>query len=136
MIVSGFSPSRVLLHTDRRVSCAAATGDAKHTIAQHIAEGMLYLHDKQLAHLDLKSLNVLIKGKVAKLVDFGSTRKFYDMVCPAEYDRKRQVDGVLSRPSSRSSDTSPPVSEEGRCGDGGSPSCTTGSGRTSVRSVG
>ena len=37
---------------------------------------MTYLHSKQhMAHLDLKSPNVLLKGKDAKLADFGSLRR-------------------------------------------------------------
>lgn len=41
-----------------------------------IAQGMTYLHEKQhMAHLDLKSPNVLLKGKDAKLADFGSLRR-------------------------------------------------------------
>ena len=45
-------------------------------LALDIAQGMTYLHDKQqLAHLDLKSPNVLLKGKDAKLADFGSLKR-------------------------------------------------------------
>lgn len=48
-------------------------------IALDISQGMTYLHDKQqLAHLDLKSPNVLLKGKDAKLADFGSLKRLGD----------------------------------------------------------
>lgn len=48
-------------------------------IAVDISQGMTYLHDKQqLAHLDLKSPNVLLKGKDAKLADFGSLKSLGD----------------------------------------------------------
>lgn len=48
-------------------------------IALDISQGMMYLHDKQqLAHLDLKSPNVLLKGKDAKLADFGSLKRLGD----------------------------------------------------------
>ena len=48
-------------------------------VALDISQGMTYLHDKQhLAHLDLKSPNVLLKGKDAKLADFGSLMRLGD----------------------------------------------------------
>lgn len=48
-------------------------------VAVDISQGMTYLHDKQqLAHLDLKSPNVLLKGKDAKLADFGSLVRLGD----------------------------------------------------------
>jgi serine/threonine protein kinase len=49
-------------------------------IAADVAAGMEYLHALGHAHLDLKSLNVLIKDEAAKLTDFGSTRRFHDFV--------------------------------------------------------
>eukprot|EP01047_Picozoa_sp_COSAG01_P002170 COSAG01_NODE_56_length_31088_cov_39.354771_6_plen_516_part_00 len=53
---------------------------ARCQIATDIAAGMEYLHGLGLAHMDLKSLNVLVEGQTAKLTDFGSTRRFQDFV--------------------------------------------------------
>ena len=54
-------------------------------LALDIAQGMCYLHDKQqLAHLDLKSPNVLLKGKDAKLADFGTLRRLRGGDAPAK----------------------------------------------------
>ncbi|KAJ3426525.1 serine/threonine-protein kinase tnni3k-related [Anaeramoeba flamelloides] len=44
-------------------------------LALEVARGLHYLHNKDMAHLDLKSKNVLIDSSgVAKLIDFGLTK--------------------------------------------------------------
>merc|ERR1711871_1363900 len=41
-------------------------------VARDIAEGMAFLHKRELMHRDLKSFNVLLDGKGrAKIADFG-----------------------------------------------------------------
>lgn len=53
-------------------------------IAFRIAEVMNYLHSKRILHLDLKPPNIMMKGKIPKLIDFGYacsdniTQKFKD----------------------------------------------------------
>ena len=52
------------------------TWDSRARIALDVSEGMCYLHDvQQMLHLDLKSPNVVFKGKVAKVTDFGSLQR-------------------------------------------------------------
>jgi predicted Ser/Thr protein kinase len=47
----------------------------RHQILVDTAEGMNYLHENQVAHSDLKSLNILIKSNFrAKLADFGISK--------------------------------------------------------------
>ena len=42
--------------------------------ALQIARGMKHLHDNSIVHRDLKSPNVLLSAKVAKICDFGTAR--------------------------------------------------------------
>lgn len=48
--------------------------------AKQILEGLKFLHDKKIKHLDLKCSNILInnnkKDDLIKLCDFGSAREF------------------------------------------------------------
>eukprot|EP01052_Picozoa_sp_SAG31_P034161 SAG31_NODE_3952_length_3722_cov_5.626553_3_plen_314_part_01 len=44
-------------------------------LAEGIANGMEYLHEREMCHLDLKPSNILIKGREPKLSDFGSLRQ-------------------------------------------------------------
>jgi hypothetical protein len=60
-----------VLHSGREIAWGT-----RFKLGLDIAQGMTYLHEKQhMAHLDLKSPNVLLKGKDAKLADFGSLRR-------------------------------------------------------------
>ena len=60
-----------LLHNGKQISWPARV-----KFASDIAHGMRYLHERQqLVHLDLKSPNVLLKGRECKITDFGSLRR-------------------------------------------------------------
>ncbi|ESQ42949.1 hypothetical protein EUTSA_v10015237mg [Eutrema salsugineum] len=41
---------------------------------RHILKGLIYLHDRGIAHCDLKSQNVMIGGETAKIADFGCAK--------------------------------------------------------------
>ncbi len=44
--------------------------------SQDIAEGLTFLHGKDIIHLDIKSSNVIMcQGDVVKITDFGTARK-------------------------------------------------------------
>ena len=40
-------------------------------ILRQIAEGLKYMHDKNLGHRDISPKNIMIKDGVIKIVDFG-----------------------------------------------------------------
>jgi len=44
------------------------------SIAEQIAIGLNYLHEQNIIHRDLKSLNILLNGQHAKLTDFGLSK--------------------------------------------------------------
>jgi serine/threonine protein kinase len=68
--VSGGDLRRVLDDSSVRL-----TTGRRLIIAKDVAEGMTFLHGRQLIHRDLKSLNVLInKSGRAKIADFGLSR--------------------------------------------------------------
>ena len=46
-------------------------------IIKEICEGIQYLHDKNIVHLDLKPANILLDNKMSpKICDFGLSRCF------------------------------------------------------------
>jgi len=47
--------------------------------AKQIADALVYLRNKSIAHLDLKPANIMIRNKddLLKLIDFGCSKKFY-----------------------------------------------------------
>lgn len=59
-----------LLHSGKKLPC-----DIRYSIARDIAYGLRFLHDRNVLHRDLKSLNVLLDGNLrAKLSDFGLSK--------------------------------------------------------------
>lgn len=53
---------------------------ARYQIIRGICEGLHYLHEKNVLHLDLKPSNILLDPNlVPKITDFGLSRCFDDM---------------------------------------------------------
>ncbi len=52
-------------------------------IAIQIFMALKYLHDQDYLHRDVKSSNILLKGKECKLVDFGSVRQLNSKLMPS-----------------------------------------------------
>ena len=49
--------------------------DIRHKMASQLAEGLAYLHEHQVVHRDIKSLNVLVDGRMnVKWADFGLSK--------------------------------------------------------------
>ena len=49
--------------------------DIRHRMATQLAEGLAYLHDHHVVHRDIKSLNVLVDGRMnVKWADFGLSK--------------------------------------------------------------
>lgn len=48
-------------------------------LAHGIAAGLSYIHSREAVHRDIKSLNVLVRGREVKIADFGSTRGLESM---------------------------------------------------------
>ncbi|MEA2097023.1 MAG: protein kinase, partial [Candidatus Cloacimonadota bacterium] len=63
-----------LLHSDEEI-----TWELRERIALDIAQGLDYLHENNVVHRDLKSLNILLdENKRAKLTDFGLSKERTD----------------------------------------------------------
>ncbi|OQR81070.1 kinase, partial [Thraustotheca clavata] len=60
-----------LMHTTPQSN----TWSEKLSIATQVAAGLVYIHDKNLIHRDLKSRNILLHDGVAKISDFGAARQ-------------------------------------------------------------
>lgn len=76
-IITEYMPKGSLFHDLHRHHQLDQT--MKTIAAYDIARGMQYLHSRQIAHRDLKSLNVLIdKDNHARLCDFGFSRHWSD----------------------------------------------------------
>ncbi|KAJ5722264.1 hypothetical protein N7488_000299 [Penicillium malachiteum] len=67
------------------------------TFAQ-IVEGVAYMHQQGVAHLDLKPNNILLDGDLVKIIDFGHSQYF-------DPPRYATVEGTCSSPLSESSPT-------------------------------
>ena len=50
-------------------------------IASDIFQAIAFLHKNKIIHRDLSSANVLMKGNIAKITDFGMARLFPDHSC-------------------------------------------------------
>ena len=57
-------------------------------VALDVALAMKYLHDKSIAHRDLKSHNVLLNAHCAKVADFGIARALEQTTCFASSSSK------------------------------------------------
>ena len=54
------------------------TIDNVKNIFKQIMEGLFYLHSQNIMHRDIKCENILLKGNIVKLCDFGNARSCYD----------------------------------------------------------
>lgn len=73
-ILTEYMPGKSLFHRLRDKN--GLTGTQKTIIAYEIAEGMAYLHSKNVIHRDLKSLNVLLdSNNEPRVCDFGISRE-------------------------------------------------------------
>ena len=63
-----------LLHSPNEM-----TWEIRMRIAMDMARGLVYLHEENILHRDIKSLNVLLKDNAAKLADFGLAKVKQDI---------------------------------------------------------
>ncbi|KAF0449002.1 kinase-like protein [Gigaspora margarita] len=55
----------------------------KFRMAEEIAQGLLFLHAKNIVHCDLNSKNVLVHNKQIKITDFGMSRQINEVSIPS-----------------------------------------------------
>uniref|UniRef100_H2YDE5 Protein kinase domain-containing protein n=1 Tax=Ciona savignyi TaxID=51511 RepID=H2YDE5_CIOSA len=70
-IVNGFCRGHSLYNYIRGGKSNHVTVNQAKVIAQHIVQGMGYLHSKGIIHKDLKSKNIFVDGKRVVITDFG-----------------------------------------------------------------
>uniref|UniRef100_H2XK39 Protein kinase domain-containing protein n=1 Tax=Ciona intestinalis TaxID=7719 RepID=H2XK39_CIOIN len=70
-IVTGFCRGYSLYNYIRSGKSNPVSINRAKVIAQHIVQGMGYLHSKNIIHKDLKSKNIFVDGKRVVITDFG-----------------------------------------------------------------
>lgn len=70
LIVCDLADSTILKYIEKGVS----ENEAK-SLFKQMAEGVAYLHDLDIVHHDIKLENILLKGGVVKIADFGMAEK-------------------------------------------------------------
>ncbi|XP_076815863.1 uncharacterized protein LOC143461846 isoform X2 [Clavelina lepadiformis] len=70
-IVTGFCHGKSLYNYIRESRKQLVSVNQAKIIAQHIVQGMGYLHSKGVIHKDLKSKNIFVDGKRVVITDFG-----------------------------------------------------------------
>ncbi|RIB09510.1 kinase-like domain-containing protein [Gigaspora rosea] len=51
-------------------------------MAEEIAQGLLFLHTKNIVHGDLNSKNILVYNKQIKIIDFGMSKQINEVSTP------------------------------------------------------